>query len=449
MNVFQLKIEPFQIRQISKFQIIKQVNEHISAVVKGIISKEDADKFLRNQNKNQEISIRCQEDGEEEQVLFNGLIEEVHLNMDGMLYEIELTAHSFTWLLDQGQKFSTFQNVEQTFKELVREVIASYGDAAVICPLGGETIGKMMVQYKETDWEFLKRMASQVQSVLVAEGCLNKPAFYFGMRDGKKDLELSVKSCVIRDCVTEEGKYREYELEADQAADIGDKVIYQNMRMQIYEVKIRLINQEIKFHYRLRASGKCKKAPYDNLHLAGVSLSGSVVKVKKEKLRISIPGDRGKETEKWWFDYATVYSSPDGGGWYCMPETGDEVRLYFPDEKAEHAYVLNGIHMENSMERKDPDCKYIRTKRNQEISFSPNQIKITNNRGMSIVLDDKKGIEIKSDKDIILDAGRAIDIKSGGLVLVKGKSAVILKQSNNMIAVRDGIREQGVRIERQ
>lgn len=449
MNVFQLKIKPFQIQQISEFQIIKQVNEHFSAALKGIISREDAEKFLQKQNNNQEITIICQEDGADDKVLFEGVIEEIHLNMDGMLYEIELTARSFTCLLDRSKQFCTFQNESQTYRELVREVIAPYGNVAVIYPLGSGEIGTMQVQYKETDWEFLKRMASRVQSVLVAECCLNKPAFYFGMRDGKKDLELPVKACRIRDCVTEEGQYREYELEAGQAADIGDKVIYQNMRMQIYGVTIRLVNQEITYHYRLRASGKCKKAPYENLHLAGVSLSGSVVKVKAEKLRISILGDRGKETEKRWFDYATVYSSPDGGGWYCMPETGDEVRLYFPDEIAGHAYVLNGIHMEDSPERKDPDCKYIRTKRNQEIRFSPNQIKITNNRGMSIVLDDEKGIKIKSDKDIILDAGKAIDIKSGGLVVVEGKSAVILKQSTNMIAVRDGIREQGVRIERQ
>lgn len=449
MNVFQLKIEPFQIQQISEFQIIKQVNDHVSAALKGIISREDAEKILQKQKNNQEITIICQEDEAEDRVLFEGIIEEIHLNIDGMLYEIELTARSFTCLLDRSKQFCTFQKESQTFKELVREVIAPYGNAVVICPLGGEEIKKMQVQYKETDWEFLKRMASQVQSVLVAEGCLNKPAFYFGMRDGKKNLELLAKSCVVRDCVTEEGQYREYELEAEQTAGIGDTVIYQNMRMQIYGVKIRLVNQEITYHYQLRAPGKCKKAPYEHLHLAGVSLSGSVVKVKAEKLRISILGDKGKETEKRWFDYATVYSSPDGGGWYCMPEKGDEVRLYFPDEKAEHSYVLNGIHMENSVERKDPDCKYIRTKRNQEIRFAPNQIKITNNRGMSIVLDDEKGIEIKSDKDIILDAGKAIDIKSGGLVVVKGKSAVILKQSTNMIAVRDGIREQGVRIERQ
>lgn len=449
MKTFQLKTEPLHIRQISEFEIIKQVNEHICATMRGIIGRDEAEELLKKQKIDQEISVTCQEDGEEDKILLQGIIKEMQLKAEGMLYEIELTANSFTCLLDQNKKFRTFQNESMSFKELVKEVIEKYTNVSVICPLGGDCIGKMQIQYQETDWGFLKRIASQLHSVLVVEGCLHKAAFYFGMREGKKNIVLPVEACIVRDCVTDEGQYREYELESAQAAEIGDKVLYQNMQMQIYGVKIRLVNQEIKYFYQLRSSGKCGKKPYENPHLAGTSLTGEVVRVKEEKLRISIREDQGEQTEKRWFDYATVYSSPDGGGWYCMPETGDEIRLYFPDEKAEHAYVLNAVHMENSDERKNPDIKYIRTKRKQEIRFTPNQIKITNNKGMSIELDDDKGISIKSSKDIILEAGKAIDINSGGLFMVKGRSAVILKQSNNMIAIRDGIREHGERIERQ
>lgn len=48
------------------------------------------------------------------------------------------------------------------------------------------------------------------------------------------------------------------------------------------------------------------------------------------------------------FPYATVYSTPDGTGWYCMPEIGDAVRLYFPCEKDADAYVASSVHLQSS-----------------------------------------------------------------------------------------------------
>lgn len=449
MNAYQLKTEPLSVRQITEFQIIRKVNDHIYLTLCGTIDGADAEDYLEGKKRVGEIGVTLAENGAEDRILFRGLIKELRLSMDGGIYSVELTAVSHTYMLDQIKRFRTFQNRNQTYKELVKEVLGPYKNAAVICPSGEEIIGEMQIQYQETDWEFLKRMASHLNTMLVAEGRLNKPAFYFGMRKGKRGLEWPVETYVVRDCVINEEKFREYEFLTSEFADIGDQVIFKRMGMQIYSSQIQLLNQEIKCSYQLRAPGKCRTRQYDNTGLAGVSLKGKVVEVLHEKLRISIEEDQGEQTEKQWFDYATVYSSPDGSAWYFMPEKGDEVFLYFPDEKAVHAYVLNAVHMEDSKERQDSDCQFIRNKRNQEIRFTPGQIKITNHRGMSIVLDDEKGIEIRSNKNIILEAGEAIDLNSGGLVAVNGRSAVILKQSNNMIAVRDGIREQGVRIERQ
>lgn len=45
---------------------------------------------------------------------------------------------------------------------------------------------------------------------------------------------------------------------------------------------------------------------------------------------------------------------------------------------------------------------------------------ITNHCGMSVILDDENGIEIKSNKGIVLEAGETIEINCGGVVAVKG-----------------------------
>ena len=59
-----------------------------------------------------------------------------------------------------------------------------------------------------------------------------------------------------------------------------------------------------------------------------------------------------------WFPYATVYSSGDGTGWYCMPEIGDKIRLYFPTEKEQDAYVISAYHEGNGGLRKNPQCNH-------------------------------------------------------------------------------------------
>ena len=66
--------------------------------------------------------------------------------------------------------------------------------------------------------------------------------------------------------------------------------------------------------------------------------------VRADVVRVSLRTDARKETGKW-FSFSTVYSSPDGSGWYCMPEPGDEIRLYFPTEQEKHGYVISAVHL--------------------------------------------------------------------------------------------------------
>ena len=86
MNAFQLDIHPFQISQISKFSIIKNINEHVSLVIKGFIHKEQAEEILARRMIHSEISVSIEEDREEKKLLFRGVITELELHMEGNLY---------------------------------------------------------------------------------------------------------------------------------------------------------------------------------------------------------------------------------------------------------------------------------------------------------------------------------------------------------------------------
>ena len=449
MNAFQIIIEPFQIKRVVRLEIKKQMNEHSRAVVCGLIEEEDAEKIQNQKSLYEKVRIVLKEAGAKEEILFQGVVNEISIEMNGMFYYLQITAISFTWLLDKEMHFRTFQKRNQTYNELVQEVIDPYEKVSFICRNKDKVLGDMQVQYNETDWKFLKRLVTHLQSSLIVEERLEKAAFYFGLVDKKKEVEVTNCKCKIHDYVTSTGICREYEIECDVVAAVGDQILYHKKPLCVYSAEIVLVDGELRYFYRLKAVEQCKEEPYPNEFLAGISFGGYVTEVENEKLQISIQGDEGRQVRKRWFDYATIYASSEISIWYCMPEKDDNIYLYFPDENINHAYVANAVHHKEYEDLVDTEHKCFRTSHDKEIRFSPTQIKITNHKGLSITLDDEKGIQIKSNKGISLSAEEAVNIHSDGVVVMEGNSAVLLRQSNNMIVIRDGIREHGIRIERQ
>lgn len=109
-----------------------------------------------------------------------------------------------------------------------------------------------------------------------------------------------------------------------------------------------------------------------------------------------------------------VYSTPDETGWYCIPEVGDSIRLYAPNEHDKQVYVASAVHLPlvSGPERSNPDFKSIMNKQRKEVLFTPETLLITNNNGMSIGLSDQEGIKIVSDKAIMIQSDASVDITS-------------------------------------
>lgn len=181
----------------------------------------------------------------------------------------------------------------------------------------------------------------------------------------------------------------------------------------------------------------CEKKRFEvpqiyNEKMIGTSLAAEVKEVINEKVKIKIiceePEEKGITQKKevnithekpYEFHFASVYTSQDGTGWYCMPEVGDKVRLYMPSEDESEAYVISSVHLEGGADRNNPDIKFIRNKFMKEVRFEEKKLKITNNNGTSITIDDNKGVIIKSNKEISLSCTKDITLlsKSGKMDL--------------------------------
>ena len=176
--------------------------------------------------------------------------------------------------------------------------------------------------------------------------------------------------------------------------------------------------------------------------MAGSSLDAIVEKVKENKVQVSILGDEnGKQDINIWYPYATVYSTADGTGWYCMPEPGDMVRLTIPGMEEGQAFVVSSVHMDtDSADRKEPDHKVLKSKHQKEVRFTPDSIVITNNKGTRIELTDEEGIHIISEHSVVLEAEDDLTISSrSGSLMVAGNSSVSLQQKKTGIQLKKGI----------
>jgi phage baseplate assembly protein gpV len=119
------------------------------------------------------------------------------------------------------------------------------------------------------------------------------------------------------------------------------------------------------------------------MNVVGISINGSILEVQRDKVKVQLEISSNTDiSTSYWFQYATVAASPDGGGWYCMPEVGEKIRLNCPTKDESKAFVVNaigtnkgksGAEAENDR-MSNPDNKSLQTSSGQEVKFTPNSV---------------------------------------------------------------------------
>lgn len=449
MKVVGLKVRPVNFKTLLSCNIGKNINDHFTASITGYVSEEEADKVLKS-GQNANISISAVMEDNTEVLLFQGMRTNVTIRYDGETQVLTVCAVSLTALLDGRSWIRTFQGINQTYRNIVDETLKNSQRTGIIYTAGKtEKPGRIVVQYNESDWIFYKRLAKELGTVIVADCNNTFPCFYFGMPERKKIKEVSYTDIQIRQ-VADMGSVKEEQmLISREYLELCDVVRIGDRNWRVYGVIMTLDKGETIFQYSLELETyKRISCQPENYNVRGVSIFGKVNEVKDGLVRVSLQCDLDQDWGNgFWYDYATIYSAPDGTGWYCMPEPGEGIRLYFPDAAEAHSYVISGVHREDDVSRENPDNKSFKTKHGKEIRFEPDEIVLTNNKGLSIRLNDQKGIFINSNSGISIKSEAFVDIRSGSKISIYAKEGVSLQQNRNMLLVKDGIHEMGRNVE--
>lgn len=270
--------------------------------------------------------------------------------------------------------------------------------------------------------------------------------FYFGYFQNSKEVEINSNEYTI---IKNFGECQEtYVVCLREVYDLGEIVRFRNRKLIISKIFTYLNGSELYHKYYLMSAERRKSTIKMNKKIRGVSLLAQVVQVQNTCVQIKIQSDENKEKSGYkWFDYATIYSTPDGTGWYCMPEVGDAVRIVFPDEDENNAYVMSSVHLEAENVRNNPENKSWRNRQNKEILFTPDSLIIRNNKGLVVELSDQDGIVISSDKNITLNADKNINLTSQNSgITVNANSSLSLIQGCARIDMNDTINIAGGKI---
>lgn len=457
-----LKISPFRMTNITMLSAQQQVNEHGTLVFSGLFPSAQEGVYLSQAlQENLVVTVSVvDEDGTEENI-FKGVLVDFEFELVNEVKRLTCKLKSCSYLMDRVPHIRSFQSPDTQYNTILDVIKSGYAENSYIMTKGqGISIPNLILQYNETDWEFIKRMASHFNTVVIPDVKYGKILYTFGVPEAGKKHEVKTVLYSIAKNVGDLLGTRNtarlmddtvfYVLKLREIFMLGEKVILNSWPLTVYSINTQLVGSELYHTYFLTTDDSITVPGQFNNNLIGLSLDASVTAVARDKVQVSIHRDENKEnTGSRWFQYSTVYSTPDGTGWYCMPEVEDAVRLYFPCEQEEKAYVASSVHLESSAgnERVNPNFKSIMNKQKKEILFTPGSLIMTNNAGMSIELSDAEGIKIISDKAISIQSQTSVDISSVADTLrLSAPQAIVLQQGGTQMQMKEKMFLKGAQV---
>lgn len=425
---------PTKVIEIENIEIIECLNEHGICKASIYVIYENEFHFINNITFETDIKIVIKT-GEKPDIIFAGIMTNLTAKKIDCTYKVDIELKSKTFLLDCENKSRSFQNKNNKYTDLFIKIIEednkgkSFDNAS-----NGRIQEESIIQYNETDWEFCKRLASKLNSGIIVNVKSTTPFVCIGKQDGRfyeqtaYDFEVIKKNEDFLKSRFNYGNWYEeekifFKIKSVRCYEISDNIKYNDIVFKVFKKKTELFNGFIIYTYWLVKEAGFKENLKVNKNISGISIKGKVIAVTADRVKLHLDIDKKQDIEEaYWYKCQTAYSADGCTGFYTMPQIGDHVQLYIPDENSE-AYVKTIIRTDGNTNCKiqNPDIKYYGNTQKKELMLAPNEIQVTAKNGLILLnMSSNDGIEITSSGDIDIKTQSPSNINSRKIALRAG-----------------------------
>jgi len=415
---------PWNIQTIYELSIKKTLNNHAELRLTALVNESDASKIGLQETTEDQIRVYT-DDGETKSWLFKGRLKNVKVSVRTGLYTITAYFLSETSVFDSEQKNRSFQDTSLTYNDIAAKIMEDYPEKSFELTADPVTIDGPLIQYQETDWQFIKRLASYQETVIVPDVTMDNQIFSYGYPKvyGEKTLSDDIAYSSGKDIKAYytdydynsnlvENEYTYFEVESYDELTFGDKVTFHNYEMYVGEVTIELKKGLLVYNATLVRQPTIRQNPIYNEKIQGNSIEGTVLAVQNQEIKLHLNIDQEQdESTAYWYPFVP----PTTDMLYLMPQIGTNASLYIPGLKEQNAIITgcvrtNGAECEQTS---DPSTRYLATEYGQEMKLAPGGIYFTAGRNdLILTFDDAEGVTISSHKGILLEAEEEIIIDS-------------------------------------
>ena len=336
-------------------------------------------------------------------------------------------------------------------------VTADTDHSACILPGSDMRTGGTLIQYQETDWNFLKRMASQLGLPLVPDTSYYYPRFYLGLPEGEKKELGEILSCdmcfdgryyaVSGKCLVDREDFICYDVVTRTSLSLGDRVTYEGRELLVSRKKTELVRGEVIFTYRLAGNSYTWVPWEDNPDYTGMSFVGAIVGTQGEQVEVAFDIDKtAAGGNRYGFAPAT------GNLMYCMPQKGTKTALYIGNGDEAQGIATGCIRTNGSTceGTGSPEKKSFRSEHGKGMDLYPQRMGLDGGETGKITFEDETGTTIESNGGLVLMAKEGIRLESmTGIAMqgmsdimalyAEGASSLCVNGSVDMLGMRTGL----------
>lgn len=433
------------IHSIQYLEIGMQENEHGRGIVRAQIRKDYYQEISHACFGGDEIMVL----GRKREQLFSGFIEKIDFFICSTFVRTNIYFVDHTYLMDIEKKKRSFQDPEQNYVQIISKVLNGYDHADFRWQTDEDrAINIPVIQYEETDWQFMKRLATHFKTVIYPEHASSSVMFYIGNKHGENRGRIQSENSIffhhgICDRFYIEGGYQEeknrkglayIEIGNREEWDIGDTAQCEYQDYTVYRKKIIYSKGEVTYHYVLGQVGFIFREKAVNDKLAGVSIKGKVERVQEQDVFIQLEIDQEKNAQ-----YPWKWMPETSNLCYCMPEKGTDVMLYFASGQENSGLAIHNFHANKESDIfSNIQNREIHTQHDKKMAIYPNQLFAEGKeKGSGIYVEDRQGIRLKSNKGISMNAGEGVYINGQKTDIFAPFEIVLRTDKSNIEINRD------------